>query len=192
MNLLRAELLKLTTLPAMWITVIATWAVTVLLAAAAPDVSTALYGPVLAGFLVLGLIAATSEYQGGQIRTTLVAAPRRVATYVAKVGALAIVTLPAAGTTVALGAVVSGEWEANAAGYCAFTTVLAHAVGSLTRRTLPALVGLLACYFIVGPLLQTRLPLAKYLLDNPNWYVALPWTLVATTLGLLTFRTRDA
>ncbi|TCC07833.1 hypothetical protein [Kribbella soli] len=192
MNLLRAELLKLATLPAIRFTVIGTWAVTVLLSAAAPDVSTALYGPLLAGFLILGLIAATSEYQGGQIRTTLVAAPRRVTTYVAKVGALVVITLPAAAVTVALGTIVSGESEAKAAGYFAFTTVIAHAVGSLTRRTLPALVGLLAYYFIVGPLLQPRVPFAKYLLDSPDWFVALPWTAVATSLGLLAFRSRDA
>jgi hypothetical protein len=188
MNLLRAELLKLTTLPAIWFTIIGTWAVTVLLSAAAPDVSTALYGPVLAGFLILGLIAATSEYQGGQIRTTLIAAPRRTTTYVVKVGALVVITLPAAAATVALGTIVSGELEARAVAYFTFTTVIAHAIGSLTRRTTPALVGLLTYYFIAGPLLQDRLSLP----DGRDWYIALPWAVVATSTGLIVFRTRDA
>ncbi|MEV5966073.1 hypothetical protein AB0L70_30170 [Kribbella sp. NPDC051952] len=188
MKLLRAELLKLTTLPAIWFTIVGTWAVTVLLAAAAPDVRSALYGPVLAGFLILGLISATSEYQGGQIRTTLIAAPRRIPTYAAKLEALVVITLPAAAATVTLGAVVSGELEAKAVGYFVFTTVIAHAIGSLTRRTIPALVALLTYYFIAGPLLQDRLSFP----DGRNWYAVLPCAIVATSVGLIVFRNRDA
>jgi len=105
-NTLRAELRKLLTLPSLRLTALLTWAGTALLAYA--NVSTASadglapLGYTQAGFLVLGVLATASEYQaGGQIRTTLLAMPRRLPLHAAKTLTLAAVTLPVAAATAA-------------------------------------------------------------------------------------------
>ncbi|GAA1594394.1 hypothetical protein GCM10009804_58790 [Kribbella hippodromi] len=193
---LRAELLKLCTLPAIAYTIAGIWALTALLTIAlvnaGQDGGDALSGPVAAGFVVLGLLPITSEYQGGQIRTTLTAVPRRITAYGAKVIALLVITLPVAGTTVAVTALIDGTADARAIGYLTITTVIAHATGTLIRRTVPALVGLLAYYFIIGPLLQGRTSAAKYLPDSTNWMTLAVWAAGLTALAILAFRSRDA
>ncbi|WP_350280686.1 hypothetical protein [Kribbella sp. HUAS MG21] len=192
----RAELLKLGTLPAIGYTLVGIWAVTALLTVAlvnaGQDGGDALSGPVPAGFVVLGLLPITSEYQGGQIRTTLIAVPRRITAYGAKLVALVVVTLPVAGTTVAVNALIDGTADARAIGYLTVTTVIAHATGSLIRRALPALVGLLTYYFVIGPLLQGRTSFATYLPDSTNWLTLAVWSAGLTTLALVAFRSRDA
>ncbi|MDX2972505.1 hypothetical protein PWY87_08345 [Kribbella solani] len=193
---LRAELLKLSTLPAIGYTVVGTWALTALLTVAfvnaGQDGADALSGAVPAGFVVLGLLPITSEYQGGQIRTTLLAVPRRITTYGAKLVALLLVTLPVAGTTVAITALIDGPADLRAIGYLTATTIIAHATGTLLRKTVPALVSLLTYYFILGPLLQAHTSLTTYLPDSTNWLTLSTWAAGLTTLAILTFHSRDA
>lgn len=190
----RAELLKLVTLPAIQYTVIGTWAVTALitiaLVNAGQDNADLLSGPVPAGFVVLGLLSITSEYQGGQIRTTLVAVPRRITAYVAKLAAVVVVTAPVAGTTVAVNALIGGRADSWAIGYLTVTALIAQAVGAVLRRTVPALVGLLSYYFVIGPLVRD--PFAQYLPDGRNWWALSVWGAGVTTVALAAFHTRDA
>lgn len=63
-----------------------------------------------AGFLVLGVLAAASEYEeGSQIRTTLLAMPRRLPLQAVKALALGAVTLPVAVATAAT-STTDGQW----------------------------------------------------------------------------------
>ncbi|TCC37260.1 hypothetical protein [Kribbella sindirgiensis] len=191
----RAELLKLVTLPAIQYTVLGIWAVTALITVAlvnaGQDNTDVLSGPVPAGFVVLGLLSMTSEYQGGQIRTTLVAVPRRITAYVARLVAIVVVTGPVAGATVAVNALVGGRADGRAIGYLTATALIAQAVGALLRRTVPALVGLLTYYFVIGPLVRDR-SFAEYLPDGTNWLALSVWAAGITALALAAFHTRDA
>ncbi|GII84537.1 hypothetical protein Ssi03_25270 [Sphaerisporangium siamense] len=200
---LAAELSKLMSLPAAWHTLAGTLVVNLLLSAAlatagrggstgargALDVGLASVGYAQAGFVVLGVLAACSEYTGGQIRTTLTAMPRRTLQLTAKHLALAIVVLPAAAATVTSGVVTAGVLGGTAApvspghlaraligvtAYLTLTTLLSAAVGALVRRTLAAVVMLQAYYFIVGPLLRDRTQAARYLPDTAGLAMGFP------------------
>lgn len=90
-RVLRAELDKLMTLTVTWLTLLATFILNLLLAAAFTSVALqgaagtqsilntglASMGYLQVGFIILGILAACSEYTGGQIRTTLTATPWR-------------------------------------------------------------------------------------------------------------------
>ncbi|MFI6505468.1 ABC transporter permease [Nonomuraea typhae] len=202
---LAAELSKLASLPPAWLTLAGTLAVNLILALAFTvaglqgstgttsiiDIGLASISYAQAGFVVFGVLAACSEYTGGQIRTTLSAVPRRTLQLTAKHLALAIAVLPAAAFTaaagVALTAVMSGGTAeppafgqaagalSGVTGYLVLITLAAAAVGALLRNTLAAVVALLAYFFIVGPLLRDRLPAAKYLPDSAGsamWFPA--------------------
>ncbi|MGI5159807.1 ABC transporter permease [Microbispora sp. CA-102843] len=201
---LAAELSKLVSLPATWLTLGGTLVVNLVLAIAftiaglggstgtrsAPDIGLASIGYAQAGFVILGVLAVCSEYTGGQIRTTLTAMPRRALQFTAKHLALAIVVLPAAAITAASGVVLAagvlGDTAApatsgrvagalgGATAYLALTTLISAAVGALLRRTLAAVVVLLGYFFIVGPLLRDHTPAARYLPDSAGFAMWFP------------------
>ncbi|MBB2745879.1 UNVERIFIED_ORG: ABC-type transport system involved in multi-copper enzyme maturation permease subunit [Microbispora rosea subsp. rosea] len=210
---LAAELSKLVSLPATWLTLGGTLAVNLILAIAftiaglrgstgtgsTPDIGLASIGYAQAGFVVLGVLAACSEYTGGQIRTTLTAMPRRALQFTAKHVALAIVVLPAAAITAASGIVLAAGVLGDAAApvtsgrvagalsgvtaYLALTTLISAAVGALARQTLAAVVVLLGYLFIAGPLLRDHVSAAKYLPDSAG---AAMWFPPADDAGAVT------
>ncbi|MEU8183499.1 hypothetical protein AB0B86_22355 [Micromonospora sp. NPDC049047] len=213
MNTARAELRKLLTLPSLRRTALLTWAATVLLTYAyasaeshgeplGDDAALAPLGYTQAGFLVLGVLAATSEYQeGDQIRTTVLAMPRRLPLQVAKALALAALTLPVAAATAATSTLPAdgATWTPAATAYLTLTTVLAAAFATVVRSAVPAAILLLGLYFVAGPLLRAgSTASAAYLpdtavLDPAHGAVAtVAWTFAALTLAALTFRYRDA
>ncbi|MEV4121691.1 hypothetical protein [Micromonospora sp. NPDC049645] len=213
MNTARAELRKLLTLPSLRRTALLTCAANLLLAYAyaaaesrgeplGDDAALAPLGYTQAGFLVLGVLAAASEYQeGDQIRTTLLAMPRRLPLQAVKAAVLAVVTLPVAAVTVATSTPAggAGTWMPAATAYLTLTTLLGAAVASVVRRSVPAVVLLLGLYFIAGPLLRARTATsAAYLPDtaalDPSRGAAatITWTLAALTLAAVTLHRRDA
>ncbi|ASA21676.1 ABC transporter permease [Paenibacillus donghaensis] len=186
--ILGAELDKLVTLPWIWITLMGTFMLNLVLAAAYTSVGLqgaagtqnilniglASMGYLQAGFIILGILATCSEYTGGQIRTTLTVIPWRGFQLSAKHLAMAIITIPAAFIITASGVLYTFimmkdtavvieidaiiESLAGATGYLTLTTLLSAAIGGLLRRTTPALVILLGYYFIVSPLTRDFLP----------------------------------
>lgn len=193
---IRAETLKLWSLPTTHLTAVGTLGVSAILALALAtagkqgntgttsslDIGLAPIGYSQAGFIILGTVAATSEYRGGQIYVTLTAMPRRITQHLAKVVALLIVAVPAAALTVLVGVVVAdvalgGTAQApplsdavrvgiGASAYLALTTLISASVATVIRRSVPALAGLLVYYFIVGTLLRDQAAFANYLPDT--------------------------
>ncbi|MBW4838043.1 MAG: ABC transporter permease [Paenibacillaceae bacterium] len=140
------------------------------------------------GFMILGILATCSEYNGGQIRTTLAAMPWRGLQFITKHIAVAIITIPAAFLMVASSVLytwirmrdVAVEFEiddlievlAGATGYLTLSTLLSAAIGVLLRRTTPALVILLGHYFIVSPLVaNSQLKYKNVLPDTAGAYM---------------------
>lgn len=201
-QILGAELDKLVTLPLIWRTLTGTFILNLVLAAAFTSVGLqeeagtrsilniglASMGYLQAGFIILGILAACSEYTGGQIRTTLTTIPWRSFQLSAKHLALAIITIPVAFIIAASGVLytfilmrdtaVGFEIDTliktlvGAAGYLTLTTLLSAAIGALLRRTTPALVILLSYYFIVSPLSGDFLP--NYFPDTAGYYMYIP------------------
>ncbi|MBT8227159.1 MAG: hypothetical protein HKP61_01605 [Dactylosporangium sp.] len=216
MRAIRAELIKIGTLPAVRLTIMLTWTATVVLALVysaavrrgeplAPDQVLAPIRFVQAGFVVLGVLVSTSEYQGGQIRTTLAALPRRLGLLAAKTLALAVTAVPVAAVAGIASAVVAREpWpesvEAVAAstGYLTLTTLLAAAVATAIRHPVPAVATLLGYYFIAGPLLRDRTGCDAYLPDTaalgpaPGLAATSAWALAALGATAIGFQRRDA
>ncbi|MGV2687220.1 ABC transporter permease, partial [Clostridium perfringens] len=109
-QILRAELDKLVTLSLTWLTLMGTFILNLLLAAAFTSVGLqgaagtqsilniglSSMGYLQAGFIILGILATCSEYTGGQIRTTLTTIPWRGFQLSTKYLALAIITVPMA------------------------------------------------------------------------------------------------
>ncbi|MCY7567925.1 ABC transporter permease [Bacillus safensis] len=203
--ILGAELDKLVTLPLIWLTLIGAFILNLVLAAAFTsaglqgaagmqnilNIGLASMGYLQAGFIILGVLAACSEYMGGQIRTTLTTIPWRGFQLSTKYLALAIVTIPMAFMIVGSGVLyafimlkdtalvieidVMIKALVGATGYLTLTTLLSAAIGSLFRRTTPALAVLLGHYFIVGPLLRNLLPSIKnYFPDTAGNYMYMP------------------
>ncbi|KAA1186652.1 ABC transporter permease [Paenibacillus sp. B2(2019)] len=192
-QILGAELDKLVTLPLIWFTLMGTFILNLVLAAAFTSVGVqgatgtqnilniglASMGYLQAGFIILGILATCSEYTGGQIRTTLITIPWRGFQLSTKHLALAIITIPVAfiiaasgvlytfimmrDTTVVIDTMITTL--IGATGYLTLTTLLSAAVGALLRRTTPALVVLLGYYFIVSPLTRIFLPSNKNFLN---------------------------
>ncbi|MEV4323202.1 hypothetical protein AB0J37_13310 [Microbispora rosea] len=201
---LAAEMSKLVSLPATWLTLGGTLVVNLILAVAftvaglqgstgtksAIDIGLASISYAQAGFVILGVLTACSEYIGGQIRTTLTAMPRRALQFTAKHLALSIVVFPAAAITAASGVVLTagvlGDTAApstsgrvvgalsGVTAYLVLTALISAAVGALVRRTLAAVVVLLGYFFIVGPLLRDHTPAAKYLPDTAGFAMWFP------------------
>ncbi|GAA1532249.1 hypothetical protein [Brevibacterium picturae] len=206
----RAELSKLRSLPAIWITLVGTVALTVLLsvlfvreaeiasgaeatadAVGVLDFGVAALGWSQIGFFLLGVIAAASEYTGGQVRTTLIAVPSRLIQRLAANTALAITVFVAALLTVTISIATVllssgtsvGEIDIevlarvvfSAAGYLTCMAILSAGLGLLLRKTIPAAAILLVYLLIISPLLQGQnwyfLPdMASYAL----WYATVP------------------
>ncbi|WP_405431640.1 hypothetical protein [Micromonospora sp. NBC_00617] len=213
MNAARAELVKLLTLPSLRRTALLTWTANLLLTCAyasaesrgeplGGDAALAPLGYTQAGFLVLGVLAASSEYQeGGQIQTTLLAMPRRLSLQAAKALALTALTLPLAAATAVTSTLPADgvTWTPVATAYLTLSTLLAAAVACIVRRAVPAVVLLLGLYFIAGPLLRAGArSSAAYLpdtaaLDPAHGAAAtITWTLCALTLAAFVFHHRDA
>ena len=211
MRAIRAELRKLLTLPSLRLTALLTVAVNLLLClgyATAKsrgepnDNALAPLSYAQAGFLILGVLAAASEYQaGGQIHTTLLALPRRWPLQAAKAVTLVAVTLPVAAVATATVALLAGDATrmAAATGYLTLTTVLAASVAGLVRRVIPAMVALLTLYFIIGPLLRSRwhasaawLPETAAMDPSRGAVATVVWTLAAMALAGFAFHRRDA
>ncbi|AZS15441.1 ABC transporter permease [Paenibacillus lutimineralis] len=201
-QILGAELDKLVTLPLIWRTLIVTFIVNLVLAAAFTSVG--LQGAagtqsilniglasmryLHAGFIILGILATCSEYTGGQIRTTLTAIPWRRIQLSTKYLALAIITIPVAFIIAASGVLYTFvmmrdravvieidtmiKTLVGATGYLTLTTLISAAIGGLLRRTTPALVILLGYYFIVSPLSRDFLP--NYFPDTAGYYMYMP------------------
>ena len=188
MTAVHAELRKLLTLPSLRRTALLTLAATALLRYA----SGSAVGYAQAGFLILGVLAVASEHQaGGQIRTTLLAMPRRLRLYAGKTVALAAATLP-----VALAA-AAGDPAATA--YLVSTTLLAFAAATLVRQAVPAVLVVLGLYFTASPLLRGRWAgLGAYLPDTAGWAdprdltATAAWTACLLAIAAWSFHRRDA
>lgn len=206
-RVLRAELDKLMTLPVTWFTLLATFILNLLLAAAFTSVALqgragtgmqsilntglASMGYLQAGFIILGIFTACSEYTGGQIRTTLTAMPWRGLQLSVKLLALGIITILAAFIIAAAGILytffrmrdaaagfemdIMIEALAGATVYLTLTSLLSAAIGALFRRSTPALVVLLGYYFVVSPLVREYLTRFKnYFPDTAGYYMYMP------------------
>jgi ABC-2 type transport system permease protein len=185
----RAELAKLLTLPPIRTTAALTWAATALLAWVTRDGLTPLRYT-QAGFLVLGVLAAGQEHQaGGQIRATLLAMPRRGRLAAAKAVALLVPVAPLAVLVAATSTLPAGEPGRlpAAAAHLALAALLAAAVDSLIRQTVPAVGLLLIVYLIAGPVLRVRW-LPSDALPLPG---AVAWTLALGAVAALVFMRRD-
>ena len=172
MNSARAELIKLVTLPALALTVLLTWAVTAVLAFAL-DAGPESIRYARAGFVVLGVLAAASEYDGGQLRTSLVCTPRRLELFAVKAVVLVLATTPLAVVTV----LIAGAGDIAA---LVLTVLLAAAVATVLRGAVPAVAVVLGYYYVLGPFVA-------------DWVVDGPWLPAAAFLvAAATFLCRDA
>lgn len=141
-------------------------------------------GPSVRGAVVL------DAHDAGQIRTTLIAMPRRALQLTAKHLAVAIVVLPAAAITAASGVALTAGAFGDAAvpatsnrvagtlsgvtAYLVLTASIGAAAGTLLRRTPAAVVVVSGYFLIVGPLLRDRTPAAKYLPDSAGFAMWVP------------------
>jgi len=177
----RTELLKLAGLPAVWVAA----ALGLLL----PPLLVVLTGRTVAdttdsgfveltvgvlGALVLGTVAAGSEYRGGQIATSLVCVPSRMRLLAAKAGALvlwvAVTAAVSAVVTLAVAGVLTGGTGPRIAGvvvYWVLDALLAYGITLLTRSgVLPLTVLIVNSTVVSVSFLLTKLtPLAAYLPD---------------------------
>ena len=188
-----AELLKLRGLPVVLVTMLGSVAAAITLAAAiaasptgaatdAVDVTLGTIPFLQIGPILLGVLSVSTEYAGGQIRSTLIAVPNRPLLLAGKTGAY----LVAAATTcaAALSAGLGTAWIAltvrhgtptadpngwpvlGAAAYLVLIGLLGHAVTVLTRDLVPALVTMLGLVLIASPLLSGLTEHARYLPDR--------------------------
>ncbi|WP_185602346.1 ABC transporter permease, partial [Paenibacillus sp. 598K] len=190
-----AELSKLCSLPTTWMVLGSTFIVNLLLAFAfsnaalqgivsidsALDIGLASVSYAQAGFMVFGILIACSEY-GGQIRTTLMAMPRRGTQLAAAMLVLTFALIPAAILVSASGLLVTqifydgtaspiarDELATSLAGvtaYLTLTTLLSAAIAMVLRRMLPAVALVLGYYFVAGPLIRDSVGWARYLPDT--------------------------
>lgn len=173
-----AEVIKLLTLPSLALTVALTWAATVLLGLAGPPAGVLVYTRV--GVLILGVLAATHEYQGGgQIRASLLSVPRRPLLAVAKTVALAVTAAP----FVLVATVLAGD--PGATGGLLLDLLLAAGVGTLVRNAVGGTGLVLTAYEIVSPLVRTHLPEVAGLPEPV-------WTAVVLLIALVVFSRREA
>ncbi len=209
----RAESSKLWSLQAIWLLLAGTLAVTIVLSIA--FAANAQFGPgsvnvldygVVAigwtqvGFFLVGVIAATSEYIGGQIRTTLIATPDRVGQRLAATIALAPVVFVAGTMTVIISITtvllttgmslpdvdlaLAAQLTLSAAAYLTLMALLSSALGFLIRKAIPAAAILLVYLLIVSPFLQGH---ALYFLPDMAgytlWYATVAETAPPAAVG---------
>lgn len=187
---LHAELIKIATLPVAVLTIVATGAGSVVLAAAIavqpvrdPGLPWVQFAQI--GFLLLGCLTSASEQVGGQIRTSLTAVPRRLRLLGAKVLAYLITALGMAAVTVAGAASVmpaSPGRLLGAAAYLSAIGLLGLGVGVITRNLVGAFAGTLAALLMVSPLLDGLPDLARYLPDQAGAALFQPAALDPTGL----------
>lgn len=195
-----AELIKLRGLPALLATMLATVAAAVAFAAAlassAPATADAAYvmtqtivflqvGPIL-----IGVLAASTEYAGRQIAATLAATPNRLlllagktAAYLATAAATSVLTVGAGVMTAWITLNVRGIRSAEdpggwplfgAAVYLVLIGLLALALTILVRSLIPPLVTMLALVLIASPLLSGYTEHARWLPDRAGSLLYLP------------------
>ncbi|SJN12076.1 ABC transporter integral membrane protein [Leucobacter sp. 7(1)] len=187
-RVISAELIKLRTLPVIAATVFATIGTAITLSAAIAASSTVAISGVQVtratipfvqiGVILLGVLAVATEYQGGQIRTTLTATPRRLSTLTGKSLAFLVTAVVTSGVAVGAGWVTAtitlsvrhlaaaGEaslWPiVGVAVYLALIGSLAFALTVLLRSLIPPLVTMLSLVLIVSPL-------ASGLTEHTRW-----------------------
>ncbi len=187
-----AELIKLATLPIVTATTLGTIATSIVLTAAIAASSTV---PVSAvevmvttipflqiGLILVGVLSIATEYQSGQVRTSLTATPRRWGVLAGKslaflVAAVAVSSV-AAGTgwltaTITLNirqiAAASDDspWTVGGATlYLVLIGSLAFVVSVLMRSLIPPLVTMLSLVLIVSPLIGSLTEHARWLPDK--------------------------
>ncbi|RJF43820.1 hypothetical protein D4740_02295 [Actinomyces sp. 2119] len=174
MDVLRAEVRKAVTLPYTWLTVMATLALTLLVALVlanrsvdsimATDIDALLSVPdyLAYGVITLGVLAGSTEYQGGEIRTSLTAVPRRTSLLAAKYASLTVLAagLSLVSMVVAVG-VMGLAFEARVwplvlrgAAYLVVVSLLSFPLGLLVRSTTGALTSALML-LVIAPLVLT-------------------------------------
>ena len=187
-DLLPAELIKIRTLPAIWIALaVACVANTLLGIVAATDAvriagpdgpapitehGTLMLAPVYA-FAAVAVFAAGSEYRGGQLRISLLAAPDRDRLFAAKLAASAAVCLPTAVAALLpghvaryAGAVADGRLGIGrvAVDLVALVAVyllvglIGHGFAIAARTVVTPLVALFGTPVLVAPILRAVLP----------------------------------
>ncbi|MFK4086452.1 hypothetical protein ACI2LF_20240 [Kribbella sp. NPDC020789] len=202
MNVVRAELSKLRTLPIAVLTIAGTVAVAALIAAAQwrSDQPVDVVPYAQAGFVLLGILPVAHEHAGRQFSTTLVAVPARGKLLVAKTTA-AFVTIA---ITAAATAVLQPERPVGAAAYLTLIGLFAYAVALLVRHLVPALVGTLCLILILSPLLNAATEHARWLPDRAaaelyqpdgdllrGGLVAVAWIVVTGAVATARFLRRD-
>lgn len=199
-NTTAAELIKLRGLPAVVAAMLGTISGAVALAAAiaasapagADAVQVALQTiPFLqVGPILIGILSATSEYAGSQIRTTLTVTPDRLLlltgktlAYLAAAAITSAATLGAGLVTAAITlaaragvptADVNGWPVIGAAGYLVLIGLLGHALAVLLRSLVAPLVTMLSLVLIASPLLGGLTEHARYLPDRAGSLLYLP------------------
>lgn len=211
-NAIRAELVKLRGLPVVLATMLRTVAagsgLSVALAATSVEPKSGvsvMVGTIpflQVGPILLGVLAVGTEYQGGQIRSTLTATPARLRLLSAKlVATLAVVTVTSA---VTVGAEVAAAQKTLAARHLATTPLdgraavgagcylvligmLGFSVTVLLRSLIPALVSMLGVVLMVSPLVSLYTEHARWLPDRAGSLLYLPATdaLLTATTGTL-------
>ncbi|GAB3168328.1 ABC transporter permease subunit [Myceligenerans halotolerans] len=147
------------------------------------------------GVIVLGVLVVAGEYTGRQIRTTLVATPRRLVVLAAKT--LAYLTASAVASVVAVACGLCSAWVvaaargdhvvaaaggrpaagtllAGATVYLVLIGLLGLAVAVVARSLIVPLVALLAHMLIVSPLLAGLTEHARWLPDRAGSLLHLP------------------
>ncbi len=151
------------------------------------------------GPLVLGAVAAGSEYRGRQIRTSLLCVPSRLRLLAAKTGAVAlsvaVLAVVSAVLTLAVAGTLSGATAPRIAGvvvYWVLDALLAYGVTLLTRSgVLPLTVMIVNTTAVSFTYLLTKVtPLAAYLPDMAGAHMFIhdmntPDELAPVTAGLV-------
>lgn len=226
-RLVRAELSKLVTLPSVvWVLVLTPTCAALIGYALARqstpgagverlDLLPGLIDYLVVGPILLGVMAACTEYETRQIRTTLCAWPSRPSLLVAKFSALALV-----GCLVSLCAVLAGivtlgglgearllDAAIGSSSHLIAMCLLSFAIGLGLRQTLAATTVALAV-IVLAPTLAIQLPRLREWLPsaasqeallglgtNPGWVPAAiltGWLVASTTAASLRFTLADA
>lgn len=176
---MRAELLKLAGLPSVWVAAVLGLAVPpllVLLSARADPADTGFVQLTVGvlGALVLGTVAAGSEYRSGQLATSLVCVPSRLRLLAAKTGAVVLTVAALASGSAVLTLAVAGALTpaagpriAGVVVYWVLDALLAYGITLLTRSGVLPLTLLIVNTTVVSVtyLLTKVTPLAVYLPD---------------------------
>lgn len=178
---MRAELLKLAGLPSAWVAaglgLLVPLLLTALNARAVPAGTDAGFRELTVGVLgplVLGTVAAGSEYRGGQLRTSLVCVPSRPRLLAAKTGAVtltvAVLAALSAVPALAVAGALTGGAGPRIAGVVVYWTLgalLAYGITLLARSgVLPLTVLIVNTTAVSFSYLLTKVtPLAAYLPD---------------------------